>query len=108
MGKHNNQADTLQFFKKLMRVYSTGTPEEADAEAEAEAIYRIHLGLARPDTKGRVELAIRRAAQGAPQRIVDGGCQKLSKFTPPTFDEMAAYMDAEMARLGIPQPGAAA
>ncbi|MDP3322366.1 MAG: hypothetical protein Q8S71_02325 [Hydrogenophaga sp.] len=26
----------------------------------------------------------------------------------PTFDEMAAFMDAEMARMGIAQPGATA
>lgn len=41
MSKPNSQTDTLQLFKDLMRVYSTGTREEADAEAEA--IYQIYL-----------------------------------------------------------------
>ena len=41
MNKQNGQVDTLQLFKELMRVYSAGTSEQADAEAEA--IYQTYL-----------------------------------------------------------------
>lgn len=58
------------------------------------------LGEASADTPLRLPL-------GIPQRFIDDGCQlsgeKVPAFTPPSFEEMAAFMDAEMVRMGMAQ-----
>lgn len=45
---------------------------------------------------------------GLPAALAPQTTAEEDDFTPPTFEEMAAYMDAEMARMGIPPQGAAA
>jgi hypothetical protein len=50
--------------------------------------------LLAPEAKGRAEMAHRRANGAA-------NTEAAEPFNFPTFDEMAAYMDAEMQRLGV-------
>ncbi|MCY1540086.1 hypothetical protein D9M68_757000 [compost metagenome] len=49
-----------------------------------------------PETKGRLEMAHHAAIKAQTAAPAES-------FTPPTFEEMAAYMDAEMVRMGMAQ-----